>query len=259
MKPLLLVTNDDGIKAPGIRELVNCLEPYYQLIVVAPKHQQSGKGLSITLNDPLQVERFNFKEGVEAYCVNGTPADCIKLATSIILKERPALIVSGINDGDNSGRNALYSGTVGAAIEATMRGLPGIAFSCVDSTVHRFDEFGHFIPKIVEHFLAHPLPQGTALNVNCPLKALGPIKGVKLAKQGMSYWTENFEKLQSSPLFDFDHYLGASWVDVEEDHDSDIALLNQGFITAVPIKAVQITDHAHFENHRAILDSSFKI
>ena len=247
MKPHLVITNDDGIGEPGIFHLAKALAPFYEITVVAPKFQQSGKGLGITLHSPLNIEAYDFKiDGVQAYQVNGTPADCVKMAISKILNRVPDAIISGINPGDNSGRNALYSGTVGATIEASMRGITGIAFSCIDFDQPPFEEFCQFIPQICDYFLKNRPPFGTVINVNCPSKDTGSIQGVKLATQGMGYWCENSERIQNSPMLNHDHYLGASWQEHPETHDSDITLLRQGYIAAVPMNIAQLTNLNHF-------------
>ena len=257
MRPHLIITNDDGIEEPGIFHLTQALKPYFEVTVVAPMVQQSGKGLGITLHQPLKIqEHFGF-DGIKAYKVSGTPADCVKVACSMIAKNTPALIVSGINPGDNSGRNALYSGTVGATIEGAMRGIPGIAFSCLDFDQPPFEAFAKYIPQICDYFIRNQPPFGTVINVNCPLKELGPIQGVKLARQGKSYWSENSTRLQEAPLLDYDHYLGASWQEHEEHDQSDIHLLKKGFITAAVIKIDELTDKNYFEKESHLFDAKF--
>lgn len=256
MKGQILISNDDGIRESGIFHLVKALLPHYEITVVAPSCQQSGKGLGITLHTPLRIQKVDFGLPVAAYEVNGTPADCIKMALSKILNNKPILIVSGINPGDNSGRNALYSGTVGATIEGSLRGIPGIAFSCLDFENPPFESFSSYIPNICDYFLNNPIPQGTIINVNCPSKELGSIQGVKLATQGRGYWCEDAETIQNSPSFDYDHYLGASWQEHPELDTSDVYLLKKGFITAVPIKISELTDQNHFESEAKRFESA---
>ncbi len=257
MKPHLLITNDDGIKEPGIFHLAKTLLPYFKITVVAPKSQQSGKGVAITLHSPLKIEQYDFKlDGVIAYQINGTPADCIKMALSKICEQEPDAVISGINPGDNSGRNALYSGTVGATIEASMRGITGIAFSCIDFDEPPFEEFSLYIPQICDYFLKNRPPFGTIINVNCPSKSLGAIQGVKLATQGMSYWCDNIDQIRNSPMLDYDHFLGASWKEHPERLDSDVSLLKKGFIAAVPLNIAQLTDLTHFNQEMSKFESS---
>lgn len=257
MKRHLIITNDDGIEEPGINHLIQALKPYFEITVVAPMVQQSGKSIGITLFQPLKIQEYFGFEGVKAYKVSGTPADCVKVACSMIAKNPPALIVSGINPGDNSGRNALYSGTVGATIEGAMRGVTGIAFSCLDFDSPPFEAFCAFIPDICNYFIENIPPFGTVINVNCPLKELGPIQGVKLARQGKSYWSENSSRLKSAPLLDHDHYLGASWQEHDEHEQSDIHLLKKGYITAAVIKIDELTDKPYFEKQSHLFDSKF--
>jgi len=247
MKKSIIITNDDGIHEPGIFHLAQCLMPYFEITIVAPSTQQSGKGLGITLHHPLQIEKVDFSLPIQAYKVNGTPADCVKMGISKLLPKAPDFVISGINPGDNSGRNALYSGTVGATIEGALRGIPGIAFSCLDFDKAPFEEFTRHIPSICEYFIQNPLPNGTIINVNCPLKSKGIIQGIKLATQGLSYWCENTANLNSAPIFDHDHYLGASFHHYPEKETSDVHLLGQGFITAVPINVSTLTNENHFQ------------
>lgn len=265
MKPTLLITNDDGINELGLMHLVNALKPYFSITVVAPEIQQSGKSVGITLFQPLKIQKSHRFDGVDAYHVSGTPADCVKMAMSRILQQPCSLVVSGINPGDNSGRNALYSGTVGATIESTLRGTPGIAFSCLDFDEPPYEEFATYIPEICRYFIDNPPPFGTIINVNCPSRQAGSIRGVRLAKQGKSYWIENQAALQNAPIFDVDHYLGASWQEHIEHEESDIALLKKGFITAAAIKVDELTDHRYFDhakdnfNHRFVKNGVFSI
>jgi 5'-nucleotidase len=259
MKPRIIITNDDGINEPGIYHLAKILAPHFEITVVAPAIQQSGKGLGITLFQPITIEKVELGLPVEAYKVSGTPADCIKMALSKILSYTPDFVVSGINPGDNSGRNALYSGTVGATIEAVMRGIPGIAFSCLDFENAPFETFGQYIPSIIQYFLQNKPPFGTTINVNCPLKDKGPIVGVKLATQGMGYWCEDQEVFKQSPLFNHDHFLGASWIEHDEKENSDVFLLKKGYITAVPIHVAQLTDHRLFQNESEKFESAINL
>lgn len=260
MKPTALITNDDGITSPGLHVLAKALSPYFNLVVVAPKIEQSGKGLGVTVYDPLHIERYTISSEFESYSVSGTPADCVKVACSLILKQKPAIVLSGINQGSNAGRTVLYSGTVGAAIEATMRGIMGLAFSCYDLESPPYENFASYIPDIVHHFMEHPLPLGTVLNVNYPSKDIPDIQGIKLAKQGMGYWTDSPIELGVNPILGHGHYLNMSWQEhEEEDPESDTALLRQGYITAVPIKVIAMTDQDHFSKHQPILDARFKI
>ena len=172
-KPLILVSNDDGITAPGIRTLVNVMKKIGEVVVVAPDSPQSGMGHAITVGNTLRLDKSLAFDDVEAWECSGTPADCVKLAKHHVLKDRqPALVVSGINHGSNSSVSVLYSGTMSAAIEAAIEGLPAIGFSLCDFG-HNAD-FSHteeYVELIARQALANGIPEGIALNVNFPKKS----------------------------------------------------------------------------------------
>ena len=252
-KPHLLIINDDGIHAPGIKSLWKSLVELYTVTIIAPAIEQSGVGLAITLRKPLHIEKVSWEKDTIAWKVTGTPADCVKMALSVILDSPPDLIVSGINRGDNSGRNVLYSGTVGGVIEGTLRNVPGVAFSCADFDNPQFHVAERYVPQIVKYLLEHPMPKGTFLNVNFPDHPDG-IRGMKLARQGRGYWMENPDQRihpEGRPYY----WLGGKWGHQDENDESDVALLKKGFITAVPIHVEELTNHdllnsrkAHFED-----------
>ena len=242
-RPRILITNDDGISAPGIHHLWETLQPFADLFIVAPSCQQSGVGLSASWRSTLEIKEIQW-ETCPAWSVSGTPADCVKLALSILLPSPPDLIVSGINSGSNAGKNVLYSGTVASVIEGVFQGIPGIAFSSYDMNKTEYDIFKPFISPIVEYVIAHPLPQGTILNVNFPsISCLQErqIPGIKLTRQGKGYWMEKPEKvsLESSAML---YKLGEKLVECQEHEESDIHWLKQGFITCVPIHVEELTD-----------------
>lgn len=250
----ILVTNDDGVNAEGIRRLCQALEGKAHLIVCAPEGEQSAVGLSITTRAPLRIEKY-FWNGIDrAYTVNGTPADCVKLALSVILDEMPDLIVSGINRGSNAGRNVLYSGTVGGVVEGCLRGIPGIAFSYADHTWPEAHLFDHYVPQVVDHVFEHPLPDGTFLNVNFPEVDHAPVKGLKMARQGKRYWVEAPEE-RHHPEGTSYYWLGFKIKEFEEHPDSDVALLTSGYVTAVPVRVGELTDLEHFEKNRKIFEN----
>lgn len=250
-RPLILVTNDDGVYAPGIKHLVKALSEVADLIVVAPATEQSAVSLSITIRHPLRIEKIEWPlPSSNVWSVNGTPADCVKLALNVILPRKPQLIVSGINRGSNAGRNVLYSGTVAAVIEGIMQGIPGIAFSASDYINPIYDVMESYIPSIVNYVLAHPLPSGTFLNVNFPKNIHQEIKGLRFATQGKEYWSESPEE-RSHPAEGHSYYwLGIKVAEFAEHEDSDIALLKQGYATAVPIQIYDLTHHALFDMKR---------
>lgn len=258
-RPHILVTNDDGIHAPGIKHLWNALSQVADLTVVAPTAEQSAVGLSITLRNPLQISKLdNWTQNSSAWAVTGTPADCVKMALNIVLENPPDLIVSGINRGSNAGRNVLYSGTIAAVIEGTLQGIPGIAFSSCDYTQTPYHKAEPYIPKIVEYILANPLPPGSFLNVNFPsLASEGGIQGVKLVRQGKEYWGEDPEQRKHPAEGHCYYWLGSKLEMFEEESDSDIALLRQGYVTAVPVQISELTDHQHIKAQKKHFESFF--
>jgi 5'-nucleotidase len=219
--------------------------------IVAPDTEKSGSGMSITWAKPLIIREIPWEKQTPSWSVNGTPADCVKLAISTILPENfqgrmPDLVISGVNRGSNAGRTPLYSGTVGAVIEGIFKGIPGIAFSFSDVTIPPLEVTQKYIYPIIHHFLNHPLPAGTLLNVNFPLNCATQIKGVRLAKQGKGYWIEKPEK-RLHPEGDPYYWLAGKWpMPTDEDAESDVSLLHEGYITAVPIRIRELTDEAAY-------------
>lgn len=258
-RPHILISNDDGIHAPGIKFLWNALKDYADLTVVAPDKEQSARSLSITLRDPLHIDRINWgPEAKDIWSVTGTPADCVKLALSTIMDKKPDLIVSGINRGGNLGRNVLYSGTIAAAIEAVLQDLPAIAFSCQDYTIDPdYETAGKYVPYIVQHIMDHALPEGTLLNVNFPERKLGKFKGFKMARQGTDLWTENPDLRVHPDEGNSYYWLGSKLKYGKEFPDSDDAWIKQGYVTAVPIQVADLTHRDHIEAAKHRFESSF--
>jgi 5'-nucleotidase len=256
-RPSILITNDDGLFAPGIRELWKALSRIADVTVVAPLVEQSAVGLSITIRNPLKIEAITWSEGAEVWGVSGTPADCVKLGLTIISKKQPDLIVSGINRGSNAGRNLLYSGTVGGAIEGVLHDIPSIAFSCCDFDSPDYKSAAEHIPKFVDYVFKHPLSKGSLLNVSFPLKKHEQIKGFKLTRQGKEFWIENPDK-RDHPFENHSYYwLGAQIKEFEEEEDCDISWLRKGYITAVPVHIGELTDHGHLAQQRDHFERSF--
>lgn len=219
------------------------------ITIVAPSKEQSAVSLSITIRDPLRIEKAVWPEQASAWSVTGTPADCVKLALSVVLDTKPDLIVSGINKGSNAGRNIFYSGTIAGVIEGLMHDIPGVAFSCCDYLNPDFPNAEKHIPLIIKHVLEHPLPIGTLLNVNFPILSK-EIKGYKLARQGKEYIAEEPSQ-RVHPTENHSYYwLGAKIAKYDEHEDSDIALLDKGYITAVPVHVHEMTDLQYFRDRR---------
>lgn len=242
MKPTILLVNDDGFDAPGIKELYDAVKDEFSVFVVAPATQQSGKSLGFTFDRPLSVKPVDGFDDRRAWKVNGTPADCVKMAKSV-LKLEFDLVLSGINHGSNAGRNLLYSGTVGAVMEATNMGTPGIAFSFEHYSRESFHDMKKYIPPLVQYTLANPLPRFTFFNVTFPDHPNSKIAGMTLARQGYNYVTEDpYEK-------DDGFMLGGQWTCFDEHAESDIALLRKGYITVVPISIRELTDYSVLQSH----------
>lgn len=249
-QPNILITNDDGIHAPGIKNLWRALSPYACTTIVAPITEQSGVALSTTTRSPLNLHQTTWEENFDrAWSVTGTPADSVKIALSAVLKETPDMVISGINRGANIGRTVLYSGTVAATIEAVVRGIPAIAFSCHDFYVEpNYGAVREYIPHIVQYVLENPLPKGSLLNVNFPEKRLGTIKGVKMTQQGRSWWGDKPDK-RKHPGEGYDYFwLGAELVDGESsDETEETYWLHQGYVTVVPLHIGNLTDLEHLK------------
>ena len=250
-RPRILITNDDGIHADGIRSLWRGIKDYADVVVVAPSSEKSASGLSITLTKPLKIHTLApWCEGAEIYSVNGTPADCVKLALGILLKDSPPdLILSGINRGYNAGRNILNSGTVGAVMEGVLRGIPGIAFSSGNFTNTDCRDLEKYIEPIVSYLLKNPIKKGSLFNINFPENHKEGIKGIRLARQGKSCWRDSPDKRfhpEGTPYY----WLGGVWYEDEEIENSDVALLKQGYATAVPIHIAELTDQSLLEEHK---------
>jgi len=256
-KPFILISNDDGINAPGIKHLWSTLHKHYDVAIVAPHREKSGTSLATNMLRPLHIFEVPWENDTPAWKITGTPTDSIKLALSVILDRKPDMIVSGINRGSNAGRNVLYSGTVACVIESVLRNIPGIAFSCYDLNSPNYEAILSYIPHIVGHFLKNPMPQGTLINVTFPQKDL-EIKGFKMARQGKGRWFETPDKRQH-PKGHLYYWLGGKLQNLdEEEKDSDTYLLNKGFITAVPIKVGELTDHHFFQNQKDGFEKLFQ-
>lgn len=243
-KPRILITNDDGILAPGIKHLWGSVKSIADPYTVAPKTEQSGTSVGVSVCKTIHIEAEPWQDNAPAWSVTGTPVDCVKAASSILLPFTPDLVVSGINRGSNAGRTVLYSGTVGGTIEATLRGLQAIAFSSFDHDDTEYELFTPHITRIISCVLAHPLPPGTLLNVNFPsmqiLSALGvsDALGIKLTRQGKQYWVE--DHLCHTPFASY--FVDAKLKEFEEAEDSDIFWLQRGYIACVPIHVDELTD-----------------
>jgi len=235
-KPLILVTNDDGITAPGMRTLIQVMTTIGDVVVVAPDSPQSGMGHAITINSTLHIEKVTIDDGPQdEYSCSGTPADCVKLGVKQILDRRPDLCVSGINHGSNSSINVIYSGTMSAAIEAGVEGIPAIGFSLCDYNWNaNFDHCKTYIKTITENVLKHGLDSGTVLNVNFP-KLVTTLQGIKICRQAKANWEEEFDKRQSPNGKDY-YWLTGKFVNLDKGEDTDEWALANGYVSVVPVQ-----------------------
>lgn len=250
----ILLTNDDGIYAPGLKALWEALKDTFTVSIIAPATEKSAVGLGITIRDPIHVDPITWPEAAPAWKISGTPADCVRMGLSIILKEKPDLIISGINRGSNAGNNVLYSGTVGGTIEGVLRGIPGVAFSCESFEKPNYTTVQPFIVPLIQHLLEYPLPQGTLLNVNFP--DVEHILGVKLARQGRGFWIESPEH-RLHPEGHSYYWLGGKWHETEEDEESDVTIMGERYGAAVPIHVSQLTHEGHFSAHKELFNTRF--
>ena len=236
-RPLILVSNDDGITAPGIRHLVEAVVALgAEVVVVAPDSPQSGMGHAITIGHALRLTKNPvFGPAVEAYECSGTPADCVKIAKHYVLKDRtPDLVVSGINHGSNASVNVLYSGTMSAAIEAAIEGLPAVGFSlCEYGPQADFSHVAEWVSQVCRHALAQGVPTGTALNVNIPKKSAAPIAGLRLARQARAKWQEEFDR-RLDPYQRPYYWLIGSFVNLDPGTDTDEWALAHNYVSVVP-------------------------
>ncbi len=244
-KPLILVTNDDGITAPGIRALISVMEQIGNVIVVAPDKPQSAMGHAITINNTLYLNKISAKNAlITEYSCSGTPVDCVKMAVSEILHRKPDLCVSGINHGSNSSINIIYSGTMSAAVEAGIEGIPAIGFSLGDFNWDAdFTPTLPFVKKIAMQVLEHGLPEGVLLNVNFPKLALDDIKGIKICRQAKALWVEKFDKRQSPNGKDY-YWLTGEFINQDKGEDTDEWALDNGYVSLVPVQFDLTAHHA---------------
>lgn len=244
-KPLILVTNDDGITSRGIRLLVNLMKDLGDVVVVAPDSPQSGMGHAITIGEPLRLVEVDIFEGVEAFKCSGTPADCVKLARYHVLHNRTAdLVVSGINHGSNTSISVLYSGTMSAAIEGAIEGAPSIGFSLCDySTRAEMDHIGEYIQKIARQVLEKGIPKHVALNVNLPPKQNDPIKGIKICRQANAKWQEQFDE-RRDPYGQRYFWMAGNFENPDRGQDHDEWAIANNYVSVVPCMFDLTAHHA---------------
>ena len=244
-KPLILVTNDDGVTAKGINCLVEVAKKFGDVVVVAPDKPQSAMGHAITLNSTLFINKVSLENAiVTEYSCSGTPVDCVKLAVNEILHQKPDLCVSGINHGSNSSINVIYSGTMSAAVEAGIEGIPAIGFSLLDYDWNAdFDAVKPSIRKITLEVLEKGMPENVVFNVNFPKLKENEIKGIKICRQAKAIWMEKFDKRQTPYGKDY-YWLTGEFVNQDKGEDTDEWALSKGYISVVPVQFDLTAHHA---------------
>ena len=237
-QPLILICNDDGIDAPGILSLAAGLDGLGEIVVVAPVLEQSAVGHSITIRDPVRARPWPFRVpsgAVKAFGVSGTPADCVKLAIDKFLSRTPAIVVSGINQGPNAAVNVIYSGTVSAATEATILGIPAVAISYCRWKGGDFEGSARIARSIVSQILSHGLPQGVLLNVNVPDLPFEAMRGISITRQAKSKWEESFAE-RRDPFNQPYYWLSGTFVNMDSGENTDLDAIDNGFVSVTPIQ-----------------------
>jgi 5'-nucleotidase len=241
----ILVTNDDGIEAPGIQVLAEALREIGEITIVAPLKEQSGVGHGITMQIPLRVIKYNKNGEFFGFAVNGTPADCVKIGVRNIMKDTPDLVVSGINHGSNTAINIIYSGTVSAAREASIMDIPSIAISLTNHTGTDFRYAGKVARMLAKKMIGKDLPTGTLLNVNVPDVPEDQIKGICLTSQGKSKWDDNYEQRVDPNGRDY-YWLTGSLTVLDTEINTDQAAIKNNYVSISPIH-FDLTDYAAYE------------
>jgi 5'-nucleotidase len=235
-KPLILVTNDDGIAAPGMRALIDVAKEFGEVIVVAPDKAQSGMGHAITINNTIRLNEVKIDADIKEWSCTGTPVDCVKLAVNMILHRKPDLLLSGINHGPNSSISVIYSGTMSAAVEGAIEGIPSIGFSLYDYSVNAdFTLAKSVVRKMIDNVLKNGLPQGICLNVNIPMIGLNEFKGIKVCRQSKAIWDEEFDE-RKDPSGNKYYWMAGSLRNQDQGDDTDEHALKNHFASVVPVQ-----------------------
>jgi 5'-nucleotidase len=252
-RPVILITNDDGVMAPGILNLVEAVKDLGKVVVVAPDKPQSGMGHAITIGLPLRLHPVDIFEGVEAWQCSGTPVDCVKLAVDKVLHRKPDICLSGINHGANHSINVIYSGTMSAAVEAAIESIPSAGFSLLDHSVEAdFTGARKYARLVVQQMLKSKLDKHTVLNVNIPAVPAELIKGIKICKQAYAKYEEDFIE-RNDPTGKKYFWLTGEFVNFDKGRDADVWALEHNFVSVVPVQ-FDLTNYAL----KAKLEKSWK-
>ena len=235
-EPIILVTNDDGVTAPGIRNLVEAVRGLGKIVVVAPEKPQSGMGHAITIGSPLRLNPVTIYEGIEAYSCTGTPVDCVKLAVDKVLHRKPDICLSGINHGANHSINVIYSGTMSAAMEAAIESIPSIGFSLLDFSIEAdFSGAAIYARQITEMVLSKKWDKHLLLNVNIPAVAAEEIRGIKICRQAYAKYQEDFLERQDPHGRKY-YWLTGEFQNFDKGRDTDVWALENNYVSVVPVQ-----------------------
>ena len=240
---VILITNDDGVTAPGLTALVNAVKDLGKIVVIAPDKAQSGMGHAITIGNPLRMVKVNyFGDDIEAYSCSGTPVDCVKLAVDKILRKKPDVCLSGVNHGANHSINVIYSGTMSAALEAAIESIPSVGFSLLDYSLEAdFSGPKKYARLIVEQILEKPIDKHLCLNVNFPAVRADELKGVKVCRQAYAKYEEDFDE-RTDPTGKKYYWLTGEFVNFDKSEDTDVWALNNNYVSIVPVE-FDLTDY----------------
>jgi len=243
-KPVILVTNDDGVTAHGLHALAQVMSELGDVYIVAPDSPQSGMGHAITINNPLRLDKVEVYGNKSGYQCSGTPVDCVKIAIDKILHRKPDLCVSGINHGSNSSINVIYSGTMSAAMEGAIEGIPSIGFSLLDYAMDAdFSAAKAVAKQVAKNVLQHGLPAGSLLNVNIPKLSVHEIKGIKICRQAVAKWEEEFDE-RLDPTKRKYYWLTGKFRNYDNGEDTDEWALANGYVSVVPVQFDFTAHHA---------------
>jgi len=235
-EPVILVTNDDGITAPGIIALVEAVKHLGKVVVVAPDTAQSGMGHAITIRQPLRLHQVHTFAGIEAWQCTGTPVDCVKLAVDKVLHRKPDICLSGINHGANHSINVIYSGTMSAALEASIEGIPSIGFSLLDYDIEAdFSGTQKYAAILVDHLLKKKYDKHLCLNVNVPKVPMELLKGLKVCRQAYAKYEEKFDE-RKDPSGKKYYWLTGEFINFDKGRDTDVWALEHNYISVVPVE-----------------------
>jgi 5'-nucleotidase len=235
-KPIILITNDDGVTAPGILNLVEAVKDLGKIVVVAPDKPQSGMGHAITIGQPLRLHKLHTIDNIETWSCTGTPVDCVKLAVDKVLHRKPDLCLSGINHGANHSINVIYSGTMSAAVEAAIESIPSVGFSLLDFNINAdFTGAKKYARIIVEKMLKSRLDKHTVLNVNIPSIPVELLKGMKICRQAYAKYVEDFVERQD-PHGRHYYWLTGEFMNFDKGKDTDVWALDHNYVSVVPVQ-----------------------